>query len=665
MRALNLPSFSSGRFLLLWSCLLSLFAAVPAQAAAEDTLVMQPSGADFFIDGSYYSVLEDPSGRLTIHDVRRPDRASQFAPSTGAPNMSNTNSAYWLRFTVRNDDPSDTHWYLDLFDSHINDVRFFQPTATGYRQFHTGADLPFVTRPHPYKDFLFDLPLPLGQTQMYYLRLTSNSKTSFRAMMRNEPVLLTHFQAQYGLLGGFYGVLFIMVVYNLCIYLFIGEQTYLRYVLYVLSCSLLFLSEDGLGFEYVWSDLPGLNHLINAGAPVLLLFTFMHYARGFLDTALRVPRLDWWIRLVGALSVVLLLADIIVVRSGFSFWLYLLPYCLIYYAAVLVYQQGLRAARYLLLAHALVAVSLVFLITRKLGIEFLNNHFTVYSMNAAFVVEVTILSYALGEKIKGIKDARLAVQARLVKQLRKKHLAQDRLVEQLQQNQQLKDQLNSELEAQVARRTQELSQQSETIAAQNRELVRANGLLALQSAAIEKLNANLQHDLQQAQTARVLAKEVDFGEFSQIYPDKDACLSYLADLKWANGYQCRKCGYEKYCAGREPHARRCTRCRYVESATAYTMLQKCKFSIVKALYAVFLINAHQGNYSSQEMSRLLDLRQATCWSFSQKVMEAMRRRRQSLDYEINESWTHILLDATSETEEASESDFSASLSQKV
>ena len=91
------------------------------------------------------------------------------------------------------------------------------------------------------------------------------------------------------------------------------------------------------------------------------------------------------------------------------------------------------------------------------------------------------------------------------------------------------------------------------------------------------------------------------------------------------------------------------------------MLQKCKFSIVKALYAVFLINTHQGNYSSQELSRLLDLRQATCWSFSQKVVEAMRRRRQAPDYDANESWTHILLDATAEPEEATEAAISASL----
>jgi hypothetical protein len=299
----------------------------------------------------------------------------------------------------------------------------------------------------------------------------------------------------------------------------------------------------------------------------------------------------------------------------------------------------------------MVAVSVGFLILRKLGIDTFTNTATVYSMNAAFVVEVVVLSYALGEKIKGIKDLTIRAQEKLVKQLRKKHLAQNRLVEQLKRNQELKDQLNTELESLVALRTEELRRQSDTISAQNRELLQANGLLALQSAAIEKLNTDLQRDLQEAKTARVLSKEVNFGEFSQIYPDKEACLTYLANLKWADTYQCRKCGHEKYCDGREPHSRRCTRCRYVESATAYTLLQKCKFSIIKAFYAVFLIYTHKGSYTSQELSRVLDLRQGTCWSFSQKVLEAMRRRRQAPDFDENEDWTHILLDATGSTEE--------------
>lgn len=621
-------------------------------APPEDTLRIQTGVQELFIEPGTYSVLEDPTGQLTIRDVQQPQWAQQFTAGIQAPvNIQQINAAYWVRLTLRDEEQTERHWYLELFDSHINDIQFY-PEATPNAVVRTGADQPFSGRPYSYKNFLFRLRLSPGQTHTYYLRLKSNSKTSFLSRLRTEELLADHFQTEYGLLGAFYGVLLIMVVYNLFIYLVIKEEMYLRYVVYVLSCSLVFLSEDGLGFQYLWPGQPWINQLVNAVAPVLLLLTFSYYARLFLDAPERLPYYDTWLRIVVLLSAGVLLLDALVLHSGFGFWLYLLPYGMVYYAAVGVYQKGFRPARLFLIAHSLVLISVLFLILRKLGINTFTNTFTVYSMNGAFVVEIAVLSFALGEKIKAIKDETIKTQGRLVKQLRKKHLAQDRLMEQLRQNQELKDQLNSELEEQVAHRTEELRRQSETIAAQNRELLQANGLLALQSAAIEKLNTDLRHDLQQAQEARVLSKEVDFGEFSQIYPDKDACLSYLAELKWANGYQCRRCGYEKYCDGREPHSRRCTRCRYVESATAYTLLQKCKFSIVKAFYAVFLLHTHNGNYSSQELSRVLDLRQGTCWSFSQKVLEAMRRREQAPDYEESESWTHVLLDVGNEVQDA-------------
>ncbi|MFD2785736.1 7TM diverse intracellular signaling domain-containing protein [Hymenobacter rubripertinctus] len=639
--------------LTLSSLLLILCGSPSVRAQPADTLRVTAALEEVFVEPTYYSVLEDPSGTLTLAQIREPRWASQFQRASTLPTttMDHPGAAYWLRLRVQARGALQQHWYLELFDSHLNNVEFFPPD--GAPPVITGAGLPLSTRKFPYKNFLFRLPLHPEQTQTYYLRLVSSSKTTFLSRLRTEQPLAVHFQTEYGLLGGFYGILLIMVVYNLCLYLFIGEQTYLRYVLYVLSCSLVFLSEDGLGFQYLWPAHPALNELIIAGAPILLLLTFSYYARQFLDIAQRLPRLDRWVRAVVVVSLAGLVLDTVWVRSGWGFWLYLLPYGLIYYAAYRVWQRGQRTARYFLLAHALVALSVGFLILRRLGIDTFTNTATVYSMNVAFVVEVVVLSYALGEKIKAIKEATIRTQGKLVKQLRKKHAVQNQLVEQLHHNQILKDQLNTELEGLVAERTAELSRQSETIAGQNRELLQANGLLALQSAAIEKLNQDLQHDLQEVKTARVLSKEVNFGEFSQIYPDKDACLAYLANLKWADGYQCRKCGHEKFCDGREPHSRRCTKCRYVESATAYTLLQKCKFSIIKAFYAVFLIYTHQGNYSSQELSRVLDLRQGTCWSFSQKVLEAMRRRRQAPDFDENEGWTHVLLDANApDTEEA-------------
>ena len=196
------PSFSFSSLIWLWSLLFALLTPASVLAAAEDTLVIQPAHADFFIDVPYYSVLEDSTGQLTLQDVEQPAVARQFATCTGPPNITNTASAYWLRFTVHNADHSGTHWYLDLFDSHTNDLQFFQPTPTGYQRFLTGADRPFASRLHPYKDFLFDLRVAPGQTETYYLRLKSNSKTSFRAMLRSEPVSAFPFSGPVRLAGG-------------------------------------------------------------------------------------------------------------------------------------------------------------------------------------------------------------------------------------------------------------------------------------------------------------------------------------------------------------------------------------------------------------------------------------------------------------------------------
>jgi len=654
----------SGRHRAAWASLvLALGLALPARAAPEDTLVASPRRPAQYLENQFYSVLEDSSGRLPLRLVSSPAWAGRFATLTGtgrAPNIRHLRSTYWLRFTVRAEAGPAPDWYLELYDSHTGAATLFRPVGAGggpalaYDSVLTGANYPFATRPLPYKNFLFDLALHQGRPVTYYLRLRSDSPTSFRAMLHSGPGLLPELSLQYWLLGGFYGVLFIMLVYNLFLYFFLQEKSYLYYVLYVLSGALLFLSEDGLGFQYLWPGSAAANHFIAAVAPVLLLLTFAQYARSFLDAAVRLPPLDWAIRWVVSLSGALLVLDAAVVHSGLSFWLYLLPYGLLYYVAWRAYRGGLRAARYLLLAQALVAGSLAFLISRKLGLEFYNNAYTVYSLNVAFVVEVAVLSYALADKIKSLMDTTLHTQHRLLKQLRKKHQAQDQLVEQLRENQALKDQLNTELEALVARRTNELRQQNDTIATQNRELLERNSLLALQSAAIEQLNRDLSRDLQDQKEARLEAREFDFGEFSQLYPDKDACLRYLADLKWQHGYHCRKCGHEKSCEAREPFARRCTRCRYVESATTGTLLQKCKFPIVKALYAVFLLHAHRGRYAPAELARVLELRPATSWAFAQKVLAALHRRSQAPDYDEAEPWTHVLLDEANAEAEPSE-----------
>jgi two-component system, sensor histidine kinase LadS len=161
----------------------------------------------------------------------------------------------------------------------------------------------------------------------------------------------------------------------------------------------------------------------------------------------------------------------------------------------------------------------------------------------------------------------------------------------------------------------------------------ANEQLKNQSDQISKMNwmlddenSKLQVNIKELAHSKVMLHQIDFIEFSKSYPDKEACYKFLADLKWTNGYKCRKCGHEKYCQGPALFSRRCTKCTYNESVTAFTLFHKCKFDIIKAFYMVFLVIANKGNISSYELSDKLLLEQKTCWKFKQKILVAMKEK---------------------------------------
>ncbi|MSQ79726.1 MAG: IS1595 family transposase [Flavobacteriaceae bacterium] len=78
-------------------------------------------------------------------------------------------------------------------------------------------------------------------------------------------------------------------------------------------------------------------------------------------------------------------------------------------------------------------------------------------------------------------------------------------------------------------------------------------------------------------------------EFSDRFRCEADCLEYMAKLKWAKGFVCRKCGHTRHGKGYTPFARRCSQCRYDESVTAGTMLEKCKTGLLKAFYGLYHI----------------------------------------------------------------------------
>lgn len=123
----------------------------------------------------------------------------------------------------------------------------------------------------------------------------------------------------------------------------------------------------------------------------------------------------------------------------------------------------------------------------------------------------------------------------------------------------------------------------------------------------------------------IFKQELTTEQLDALFNSDEKCLEFLAGIKWADGFTCRKCGNENSCPGKTPHSRRCTKCKTEESSTAGTMFHNCKFPISKAFYIAYNVCKGKEDLSTYEFARRLSLRQMTCWNFKTKIQHAMEQ----------------------------------------
>jgi len=123
----------------------------------------------------------------------------------------------------------------------------------------------------------------------------------------------------------------------------------------------------------------------------------------------------------------------------------------------------------------------------------------------------------------------------------------------------------------------------------------------------------------------IFKKELNGEQLYELFQSDDKCFEFLAELKWSNGFTCRKCGNTNYCPGKTPHSRRCTRCKTEESATTGTIFHNCKFPVSKAFYIAYTVCKGKEELSTYEYARRLSLRQMTCWNFKTKIKDALQK----------------------------------------
>jgi len=424
-------------------------------------------------------------------------------------------------------------------------------------------------------------------------------------------------------------MIIIISLYNFLIFLAIREVKHIYYIFYILSVAAYAMSLDGVGFQYLWPSHPEWNNYATGISLYSLIVWALVFTRRFLNTASNSPVLD------KALQLMIIARSLQFAVELLFFPQYLIyrnhdiiPLSLIFYTSIQVWRNGYQPARFFVIAYG----CLFFGFFLRTLVYFNVLEFTTlshYSLHFSFVLEMLFLTMALGDRVRILKDNRDRALRKIIRQ----HEA----------NMQLKDKVTRELEGKVKERTVELNHK-------NRELENTNKRLTQQALEIGQINSMLDLDnwklknrIKEVLEERLHEKSMDYEEFATLYPDTLSCYRFIENLKWQGGFHCRKCGNEKFFNGSQKFSRRCTRCGYNESITAFTIFHSLKFPIEKAFFIAYLTVVGKKENTLEELAARLGLNVNTVWAFRSKVHDRIEELDHVEKHSLRSRWENIIV----------------------
>lgn len=516
------------------------------------------------------------------------------------------NSSYWIRLPIRHSGKSNKIWLLEFYDQTIDHIEMYIPQQDGsYRNMLMGDSQPFAHRTFRHKNFEVVLDMKSDTTMYYYFKVKSHEFADIRLAFRSVDRFIYYALNEYFLFGTFYGMLLIISLYNFLVYLAIREIKNIYYIMYILSVGAYAMSYDGIGFQYLWPNHPEWNDYAVGVTMYSVILWGLIFTRRFLSTRGNSPRLDNLLRMmILARSVffgveLLFLPQLLTART-----IEIIPLSLIFYTGIMVWRRGYRPARFFVIAYGVLFGG--FFIRALVYFNVLP--FTMplhYSLHFSFVLEMLLLTFALGDRIRILKNMR--------------DRALKRIIHQHEVNMQLKDKVNRELEQKVHERTIELNDKNHLLEATNTKLERQSYEINQINSILDLDNWKLKNSIKEVLNERLLEKTMDYAQFKTLYQDTLACYRFLENIKWEKNFHCRKCANEKYFNGAQKFSRRCTRCGYNESITSYTIFHSIKFPIEKAFYIAYLCVVGSKDFTLEALAEQLNLRVNTLWSFKHKV----------------------------------------------
>ncbi|MFO1470546.1 MAG: 7TM diverse intracellular signaling domain-containing protein [Turneriella sp.] len=328
-----------------------------------------------------------------------------------------TSKAVWVAVPVAQIAGKSDRLILEI-TALIDSIQFNYLNERGLRleSFVTGRDMPLSSRPLEHHNFIFPVMLERASRGFILMRLMSQGSMLVPLKLMPESEFYQLDRLELLVFGIYFGLMAVMVLYNLFLYAATRERSYAFYVFYILFFMLFQFAIWGFFHELVLPESP---QLAKFGLPLFLhlatIFQLL-FAAQFFQARDIIPRLY---KISGYLSFVTFVS---LLSGGFVPYRWFITLgiltgssaaLLIFFQALILYVKRRKVARFFLIAYTTLIGGVVFLALRNMGI--INYSFiSSYSAQIGSALEVILLSLALADRINIWRDEKDKAQKQVI-----------------------------------------------------------------------------------------------------------------------------------------------------------------------------------------------------------------------------------------------------------
>ncbi len=429
------------------------------EASAVDALAIGRDNDGLFNLMDYIEILEDPSNTYEFAEVVF---KTEFAPLSEYDKEFNRESAYWGKMNIINFDSTKLTWLLYF---HRNDrVQIYDfRQRLGILGNQTGYMVPSSEKMMTKGSYYAPIQLPYGVEKNIYFKITQEiHEHNFDLFQLKSPFrMLEEYTDRYIFNMLFQGFLWIMVLYNLLVFLYFRDRAGLGYSLYLMSIAVFYLMAEGTIRELILTERPLLSsYFIN----VLYLAPIGYYMflKEFLETPKTVPFWDKILKNLAIGNVIFFFISTGLFTATFDMRLImdmlrvvvLIDVVALFLATVAITFSKHKMVNYLVLGSVVMALGAMIDIYLWDSGETWGNFARV-----GFTAEILFFSLGLGKRMRLVEA--------------EKREAQGQLLDEYKKRTELETQQKEELEKEVVARTRELKVQNEQLEKAKREAEQA------------------------------------------------------------------------------------------------------------------------------------------------------------------------------------------------